>query len=135
VSPTNVLNDVEVTVEDSAVVAALDEPEEVEPADLDHPMMVAPVVIPPTQMPTEDESISPQRKRVLENLIGMADLYARNGSVRQAMELYFELVIEHDGSDQSILAYDRLVAIAQRYECRGELRQARGIYERLLKAS
>ena len=138
-SPTKVLNDVEATVDDPAVEAELDELQELEQAGSHQPTMVAPVVIPPTPRPTEDEDedepISPQRRQVLEHLIGMADMYARNGSLRQAIELYFALVNEHGDTDQSVQAGDRLMAVAQQYESHGELRLARGIYERLLKAS
>jgi len=136
-SSTSVLNDVEATFDDRAVATGLDEPEEPEPAGSDPPTMVVPVVIPPTARETdnEDEPLSPQRKQVLDHLIGMANLYARNGSLRQAIELYFAVVNEHGGTDQSVQACDRLMAVAQQYENHGELRLARGIYERILKAS
>jgi hypothetical protein len=137
VSATSVLNDVEATVDDSAVEAELDELQELEQTESDEPTMVVPVFIPPIPRPTEDEDepISPQRRQVLDHLLGMADMYARNGSLRQAIELYFTLIIEHDGTEQSVQACDRIMAVAQRYESNGELRLARGIYERLLKAS
>ena len=136
-SAASVLNDVEATVDDSAVEAELDKLQELEQTESDEPTMVVPVFIPPIPRPTEDEDepISPQRRQVLEHLLGMADMYARNGSLRQAIELYFTLIIEHDGTEQSVEACDRLMAVAQRYESHGELRLARGIYERLLKAS
>ena len=59
---------------------------------------------------------------MLDHLLGMADMYARNGSLRQAIELYFTLIIEHDGTEQSVQACDRIMAVAQRYESNGELR-------------
>ena len=136
-SATSVLNDVEATVDDSAVEAELDELQELEQTESDEPTMVVPVFIPPIPRPTEDEDepISPQRRQVLEHLLGMADVYARNGSLREAIELYFSLIIEHDGTEQSVQASDRIMAVALRYESNGELHLARGIYERLLKAS
>ena len=123
-SATSVLNDVEATVDDSAVEAELDELQELEQTESDQPTMVVPVFIPPIPRPTEDEDepISPQRRQVLEHLLGMADMYARNGSLRQAIELYFTLIIEHDGTEQSVQACDRIMAVAQRYESNGELR-------------
>jgi hypothetical protein len=137
VRSTTVLTEVEATFTDPALAAVLDEPEELEQAGSDPPTMVVPVVIPPTPRRTEDEDepISPQRKLVLDHLISMANLYARNGSLRQAIELYFALVNEHGDTDQSVQACDRLMAVAQQYENNGELRLARGIYERILKAS
>ena len=95
------------------------------------------MVVPPAGRLTEDEDepISPQRKMLLEHLIDMANQYSISGSPRQAIELYFELVIEHAGTEQSIQACERLLAVARQYKNNGELRQARGIYERLLKAS
>ncbi|MGA9926869.1 MAG: hypothetical protein WBQ29_25970 [Isosphaeraceae bacterium] len=132
-SATSVLNDVEATVDDSAVEAELDELQELEQTESDQPTMFIPPIPRPTE--DEDEPISPQRRQVLDHLLGMADMYARNGSLRQAIELYFTLIIEHDGTEQSVQACDRIMAVAQRYESNGELRLARGIYERLLKAS
>ena len=44
-------------------------------------------------------------------------------------------MVDHAGSDQAVQACDRLIAIAERYQKNGELRLARGIYERVLKAS
>lgn len=134
---TGVLNEVEATVDDSALGAELDELQELEQTESDQPAMVVPVVIPPAPWPTEDEDepISPHRRQVLEHLLGMADVYARNGSLREAIELYFALIIEHDGTEQAVQASDRIMAVALRYESNGELHLARGIYERLLKAS
>ncbi len=77
-------------------------------------------------------STSTIRTRVLEGLLRMADSYRRDGSLRQAIEMYFELVHDHDGTVQSGLAEERLFEIAREYEMVGELRQARGIYEHLL---
>ncbi len=138
-SPTKVLNDVEARFDDPAVEADLDELEELEQAGSAPAAMVVPVVVPPTRRPTEDddedEPISPQRKMLLEHLIDMADQYSFSGSPRQAIELYFELVIDHAGTEQSVQASERLLAVARQYKNNGELRQARGIYERLLKAS
>ncbi|MGC8643680.1 MAG: hypothetical protein ACP5XB_27795 [Isosphaeraceae bacterium] len=126
---------------DDPAVALDSETDEIEVQEeqdcaLAEPRMVAPVVIPPLQPPVDlVESLSPQRKRVLDHLLGMADMYARTGALRQAVELYFELTKDHDGTDQAVLASDRLMAIAQKYEQNGEFRLARGIYQRLLNIS
>ena len=88
-SATSVLNEVEATVDDSAVGAELDELQELEQTGADQPTMDVPVFIPPTPRPTEDEDepISPHRRQVLEHLLGMADTYARNAMLREAIEL------------------------------------------------
>ncbi|MGZ3433659.1 MAG: hypothetical protein ACXVA7_17940, partial [Isosphaeraceae bacterium] len=64
---TGVLNEVEATVDDSALGAELDELQELEQTESDQPAMVVPVVIPPAPWPTEDEDepISPHRRQVL----------------------------------------------------------------------
>lgn len=101
----------------------------------------APVVIPPTSRPVEIESAvalvevveAPRsRSRVLDGLLRMADTYRVNGAMHQALELYFSLIGEHEGSPQAEEAVDRVLDIAARYEQAGELRQARSIYEQLL---
>ena len=135
---TSVLNEVEATVDDSAIGTEFDELQEPEQTGSDQQEMVVPVFIPPAPWPTEDdddEPISPHRGQVLEHLLGMADTYARNGMLRESIELYFTLIIEHDGTEQAVRASDRIMAVAQRYETNGELHLARGIYDRLLKAS
>ncbi len=136
-SPTKVLNDVEATFDDPVVDTEIDELQDLEQDGSAPPKMVVPVVIPATPRATEDEDepISPQRRILLQHLIDMADQYSINGSPRQAIELYFELVIDHAGTEQSVEASERLLAVARQYKNNGELRQARGIYERLLKAS
>lgn len=134
-SPTTLLKNDHAGIDSSEASLDLDFQGEEENSESPPPAMVAPVVIPPRDRPEDDEVISPQRKRLLSHLLGMADMYARNGSLRQAIELYFELVNGHDGTDQALLASDRLMTIAQQYEGNRELRLARGIYERLLKVS
>ena len=62
----------------------------------------------------------------------MADTYYQGGSLRQAIELYFELVRDHAGTPQAAQAEERLLEVARTYERAGELRQARGIYEQLI---
>jgi hypothetical protein len=133
VSPSTLLQDDPAVALDAETdeIEVQEEQDCVEP----EPRMVAPVVIPPVRPPVDVEPISPQRRRVLDHLVGMADMYARSGALRQAIELYFELAKDHDGTDQAALANDRLMVIAQKYEQNGEFRLARGIYERLLNMS
>jgi len=133
-SPTTYLQNDRAAVDGSDTGLDLEDQREVERPDLPPPL-VKPVVIPPHKRAEDDEEISPQRRRLLDHLLGMADMYADNGSLRQAIELFFELVSDHEGTDHALLAGDRLMAIAQVYKDHGELHMARGIYERLLKLS
>jgi hypothetical protein len=135
VSPTTLVSDVEATVEEGELAVEVDLHEEPEQAELTPSGLVTAVVVPPLPSASQFEPVSPQRSRLLGHLIGMANLYARNGSTHQAIELYFELVTDHDGTDQASQACERLLGIAQRYEENGELHQARSLYERLLNAS
>ena len=70
--------------------------------------------------------------RILARLLSMADAYRESGSLRQAIEIYFELTREHADTPQGHRAEERLFDVARSYERSGELRQARGIYEQLL---
>ncbi len=131
-SPTTLQEDIEVNGEyPEEAVVAVEVPRRLEEYETGTPIMVAPIVIPPL----EEEPISPQRSRLLDHFLKMGDDYGRDGSVRQAIELYFDLVNNHDGTDQAVVACDRLMMIAQQYEDNGELHLARGVYERLLKVS
>jgi hypothetical protein len=78
--------------------------------------------------PTQSGSSS----RILARLLAMADGYREAGSLRQAIEIYFELIREHGDTPQGHRAEDRLFDVARGYERSGELRQARGLYEQLL---
>jgi hypothetical protein len=94
-----------------------------------------PIVLPQTRPAPVEPVADPEaasRSRILTRLLGMADTYREAGSVRQAIEMYFELIREHAESPQALQAEDRLLDVAQHYEMGGELRQARGIYEQLL---
>jgi hypothetical protein len=93
------------------------------------------MISPPTRPAPDDpaeQAEPPNRARVLGRLLAMADTYRKAGSVRQAVEMYFELIREHAESSQALEAEDRLLDVARYYEKGGELRQARGIYEQLL---
>jgi hypothetical protein len=76
--------------------------------------------------------VSEGQSRVLVRLLKMADTYRGTGSLRQAIEIYFELVNKYDETSEARMAEERLMEVGRTYERSGELRQARGIYERLL---
>jgi hypothetical protein len=78
-------------------------------------------VVPPTPRP-----------RVLARLLAMADSYLRAGSLRQAMEMYFDLYRSYPDTPEAILAENRILKVARRHEEEGELHSARAIYEQLL---
>ena len=95
----------------------------------------SPMMSPPARPEPDDAAAiaeAANRSRVLTRLLGMADTYRATGSLRQAVEMYFELVRQHAESPQALQAEERLLEVAQNYEKAGELRQARGIYEQLL---
>ncbi|MFO0891268.1 MAG: hypothetical protein U0790_19255 [Isosphaeraceae bacterium] len=117
--------------------AVVEELEIDEPTSLipEVPAPMPPVVLPSRPPAAEHPEEDHHRGRVLDHLIGMAEMYARGGALRQAIELYFEVLGDHGGTPQAGEAEDRLLAIAQHYEDQREFRLARGIYERLLKAS
>jgi tetratricopeptide (TPR) repeat protein len=95
---------------------------------------------PPSHLPSfrgaslehQSPSHSAISSRILARLLSMADSYRESGSLRQAIEIYFELMHEHSETPQAERAEERLFDVARSYERAGELRQARGIYEQLL---
>jgi hypothetical protein len=94
-----------------------------------------PELVPPSPHLTavaEEAMADPDRDRILSSLLRMADAYGRTGGLHQALELYFTLMREHDGTTQALDAEERVLKIAKGYEQSGELRQARSIYEQLL---
>lgn len=70
--------------------------------------------------------------KVLSRLLRMADTYRAGGNLRQALEMYFELVEKHGESAEATLAGEILLGVAEAYEGNGELHLARSIYERML---
>ncbi|MBY0577698.1 MAG: hypothetical protein K2P57_01490 [Burkholderiales bacterium] len=69
---------------------------------------------------------------VLERLLSMAQTYRSEGSVRQAMEMFWELVEDFSGTPQAQVARKALLDLAMSYERSGARREARSIYERLV---
>ena len=83
-------------------------------------------------MSAEQTVSAEPRPEVLVRLMEMADRYRAANEIRQAIEIYFELVEDHEDSPQAKQARRCLMEIAVEYERVGGRRQARGIYERLL---
>lgn len=65
-------------------------------------------------------------------LLQMAQRYHAEGAVRQAMEIYWQLLEDHDGTEEARHAEEHIVAIAEAYERDGARHIAKSIYERLL---
>ena len=61
----------------------------------------------------------------------MADAYLRANSLRQAMEMYFDMIRSHPDTPEALLAEERILEVARRHEEAGELHSARAIYEQL----
>jgi tetratricopeptide (TPR) repeat protein len=72
---------------------------------------------------------------LLKRLLEMADGYQATNAPHQAAEMYFELVDCHPDTLEAVQARQGLIEISERYERNGDLRQARSIYERLLKTA
>ena len=88
-SPANLLHPAETTEHDPVSAMEVEISDELELNDDAPPQsLVTPIVIPPRPSASDDDVPSPQRMRVLELLVRMADQYARNGMVRQAIELF-----------------------------------------------
>ncbi|MFI5014561.1 MAG: tol-pal system YbgF family protein [Hyphomicrobiales bacterium] len=69
--------------------------------------------------------------RSLDHLFAMAQQYRSEGSLRQAMEIYWTLSENHSETVQGQGAQDGLLELADVYEHDGSRHQARSIYERL----
>lgn len=72
------------------------------------------------------------RSKVLPRLLAMADSYLRAGSLRQALEMYFDLYRNHRETPEAGKAEDRILEVAAIHEGNGELHLARAIYEQLI---
>ncbi len=107
------------------------------PCSAESPIYLPPLPVPPGSEPqTEEAADLPVRSsaeaRLLRRLLKMADGYRASHALRQAVEMYFQLAERHPDTPEASQARDRLFEIGEGYERAGELRQARGIYERLL---
>ena len=75
---------------------------------------------------------SPVDSTPLSRLLRMAENYRTFNALRQALEIYWEIVEQHPETPEAAQARERLLAIGAQYEREGKLRQARALYERLL---
>ena len=69
---------------------------------------------------------------LLGRLLAMARQFASDGKVRQAQEMFWELVEDHPDTPQADAAKALLLEQAGAYERDGAPHMARSIYERLL---
>ncbi len=69
---------------------------------------------------------------VLARLLGMAQRYQREGNLRAAMDLYWDLAETQHDTNEGAEARRILMDLAGRYEQQGAVRMARSIYERVL---
>jgi Tfp pilus assembly protein PilF len=70
--------------------------------------------------------------RMLDRLLGMAHRYHSEGNLRQAMEMYWDLLENHPSTAQAQGARVSLLDQAEAYERDGARHVARAVYERLL---
>ena len=70
--------------------------------------------------------------RGLRMLFRIADGYWARGAVRQALELYTEIHDRYGHLPEAGPAETRLVEIAEWFEAKGDLRQARALAERFM---
>jgi len=117
---------------DAPKTTIVDELDREESPDLNGSPPIALPPLRPSQAEPSEQSLPESRLRVLARLLAMADTYRESGSLRQAIEMYFELIRDHADTPQALQAEKRLMGVARSYEQAGELRQARGIYEQLL---
>ena len=93
----------------------------------------APAVAGTGRIPSARPKRSSRPRRLpLARLLGMADRYRAENAVRQAAEIYFEIIERHPGNATARQAQERLMDMAERYEQSGRRHEARAIYERLM---
>jgi hypothetical protein len=81
---------------------------------------------------TPPQSASGHTSRALGVLLKIADNYRAQNSTRQAIEMYFDILAKYGHLPEVGGVRDRILAIAEEYETRGDFRQARALCERLL---
>jgi hypothetical protein len=86
----------------------------------------------PTSVAEAPASSCQTDSQAIERILGMADRYRADNLLRQAAEMYFEVVDRCKRGPELARARQRLLEIADHYENIGAPHQARGIYERFL---
>jgi hypothetical protein len=106
---------------------------------MDDPNGPSPVNFPPRVKPAQAQTMQPAhdvppppRSRALHRLLAMADMYLRADSLRQALEMYFDLIRSYPDTLEALQAEERVLEVARRHEEAGELHSARAIYEQLI---
>ncbi len=84
-----------------------------------------------TRHPIRLESPSDVVQRSLDDLLAMAHRYRREGSVWQAMEIYWMLSDDHPGTSQAFEAEKTLLELGEAYERDDSRHLARAVFERL----
>lgn len=86
--------------------------------------------------PPTDSNVVPERTELanplLARLLNIADCYRLDHAIRQAIEIYWELVEEYPETSEALQAREQLLRIGEQHEQAGEFHQARSLYERLL---
>jgi hypothetical protein len=104
------------------------------------PAQPAPAPAQPTPAPAPAQPVAAQpgettkstyQNRAIGMLMRIADTYREQNNLRQATEMYFDILHKYPDAPEARLAHERLMELAAYYESRGELRQARYICEQL----
>lgn len=70
-------------------------------------------------------------RQSLDHLLAMAHRYRSEGSLWQAMEMYWRLSEDHSETAQALEAQESLLELAEAYERDDARHAARAVYERL----
>jgi tetratricopeptide (TPR) repeat protein len=90
---------------------------------------LGPALPAPEAVPVQPEASNP----LLGHLLKIAESYRIEYALRQAIEIYFETADNFPNTPEAQQARQKLTEIAEHYERSGEFRQARSLYQRLLK--
>ena len=82
--------------------------------------------------PQTDIGANPIQPSLIDRLLALARQYHKEGSIRQATEIYWTLAESHPDQPQGIASRVELLALAEGYERHGARHSARSIYDRLM---